>query len=133
MAGMRIGIMSRIRKQSPGEVKDKLLISIMPGVQSLVVPSVKADFLSSDLLAQTPDTATLSRWAINEAHFQYQLSDPITEFEPITHSTQFVRALELLRSQWPGVTPLATFDLPDSGISNVDPNRELQFLFRPRS
>ncbi len=61
-------------------------------VSNLVLPSAGRVFRKRTYTVQVSDTATLNRWAINEAHFQYQLGDPITEFEPVAPSTQFVRA-----------------------------------------
>src|SRR5262249_49482957 len=61
-------------------------------VANNVLPSAGRRFRKRTYAAQLSDTATLSNWALNEAHFQFQLGDPITQFEPINPSTQFVRA-----------------------------------------
>ncbi|HEY9233084.1 MAG TPA: TonB-dependent receptor, partial [Blastocatellia bacterium] len=61
-------------------------------VSNLVLPSAGRIFRKRTYTAQLADTLTLNNWAINEAHFQYQLGDPITEFEPVSPSPQFVRA-----------------------------------------
>jgi hypothetical protein len=60
-------------------------------VSNNTLPSAGRVFRRRTYTAQLSETATISRWAINEAHLQYQLGDPITQFEPITPSTQFVR------------------------------------------
>jgi hypothetical protein len=60
-------------------------------VSNLVLPSAGRIFRKQTYTAQLADTWTLSSRAINEAHFQYQLGDPITEFEPVTPSPQLVR------------------------------------------
>ena len=60
-------------------------------VSGNVLPSAGRIFRKRTYAAQLSDTATLSSRVLNEAHFQYQLGDPITEFEPVTPSTQLVR------------------------------------------
>jgi hypothetical protein len=61
-------------------------------VSGNVLPSAGRVFRKRTYALQLSETATLTRWAINEAHFQFQLGDPITQFKPVTPSTQFVRA-----------------------------------------
>lgn len=61
-------------------------------VSNNVLPSAGRIFRKRTYAVQLSETATLSKWAINQAHFQFQLGDPITEFAPVTPSTQFVRA-----------------------------------------
>ncbi|MFL6215384.1 MAG: TonB-dependent receptor domain-containing protein [Blastocatellia bacterium] len=60
-------------------------------VSNLVLPSAGRIFRKQTYTAQLGDTWTLGSRAINEAHLQYQLGDPITEFEPVSPSPQFVR------------------------------------------
>lgn len=61
-------------------------------VSNIVLPSAGRIFRKRTYAVQLSETAALSSWAINEAHFQFQLGDPITQFVPVTPSPQFVRA-----------------------------------------
>jgi len=60
-------------------------------VSNFTLPSAGRTFRRRTYAAQLSETATLSSWAINEARFQFQLGDPITQFEPINPAPQFVR------------------------------------------
>jgi carboxypeptidase family protein len=55
------------------------------------LPSSARYFRRRTYSAQLSETAAFARF-VNEARFQYQLGSPITQFEPVSPSTQFVRA-----------------------------------------
>lgn len=55
------------------------------------LPSAARTFHRRTYAAQLSDIATLSPSMINEARFQMQVGSPITEFDPVSLSTQFVR------------------------------------------
>ena len=57
----------------------------------LVLPSAARTFRRRAYAAQLSETATLSGRAVNEARFQFQAASPITQFDPVSPSTQFVR------------------------------------------
>lgn len=80
-------------------------------VGGLSLPSADRIFRRRTYVAQLAETAALSRAVINEGRLQFQLGSPITQFDPVTPSTQFVR---------PG---LATEG--ESRVANLQ-NRQLQ-------
>jgi outer membrane receptor protein involved in Fe transport len=54
-------------------------------------PSAARTFRRRTYAAQLSETATLSSTAVNEARVQFQVGSPITQFDPLSSSTQFVR------------------------------------------
>ncbi len=61
-------------------------------VSGNVLPSAGRQFTRHAWTAQVNETAVLSSSMLNEARFEYQNADPVTQFEPLTPSTQFTRA-----------------------------------------
>jgi Carboxypeptidase regulatory-like domain/TonB dependent receptor-like, beta-barrel len=59
-------------------------------VGGLDLPSTERIFRRRTYAAQAAETAILSPRAVNELRFQFQLGSPITQFQPVTPSTQFV-------------------------------------------
>jgi outer membrane receptor protein involved in Fe transport len=55
------------------------------------LPSAARTFRRRTYAAQVSETTTVSPNAVNEARFQFQVGSPITQFEPLNSSTQFVR------------------------------------------
>ncbi|HEY7545684.1 MAG TPA: TonB-dependent receptor [Blastocatellia bacterium] len=55
------------------------------------LPSAARTFRRRAYAAGISETAVINDHLVNEARFQFQLGDPITEFEPQNPSTQFVR------------------------------------------
>jgi len=55
------------------------------------LPSAARVFHKRTYAAQLADLAVLNAAAINELRLQFQLGSPITQFEPVNPSTQFVR------------------------------------------
>ncbi len=61
-------------------------------VSGNVLPSAGRQFTRHAWTAQVNETAIISSSMLNEARFEYQNADPVTQFEPLTPSTQFTRA-----------------------------------------
>src|SRR5262249_19653531 len=62
-------------------------------VGNTILPSAGRVFKRRTYIGQISETAILSpRW-VNEARFQRQFGSPITQFDPVNNSTQFVRTL----------------------------------------
>src|SRR5262249_37788144 len=61
-------------------------------VSGNVLPSAAREFTRHSYGAQINETAILSSSMLNEARFEYQNADPVTQFEPLTPSTQYTRA-----------------------------------------
>jgi hypothetical protein len=61
-------------------------------VSGNVLPSAARQFTRHAYGAQINETAILSSSMLNEARFEYQNADPVTQFEPLTPSTQYTRA-----------------------------------------
>lgn len=60
-------------------------------VGGIALPSAARTFTRNTYTAQISETATLSNRIVNEVRAQYQLGSPITQFQPMTPSVQFVR------------------------------------------
>lgn len=56
-----------------------------------VLPSAGRAFRRRAYALQFGETAIISPRLVNEAHFQFQVGSPITQFDPLNSSTQFVR------------------------------------------
>jgi hypothetical protein len=54
------------------------------------LPSVARIFRRRTYTGELGDTAVLSSHLLNNAHLQFQLASPITEFDPVVYGTQFV-------------------------------------------
>jgi hypothetical protein len=54
------------------------------------LPSVARVFHKRTFATELAETATLSPSLVNNAHLQFQLASPITEFDPVVYGTQFV-------------------------------------------
>jgi hypothetical protein len=61
-------------------------------VSGTTLPSAGREFRRRTSTYQVNATSVLSASMLNEVRFEYQHGDPITSFDPITPSTQFVRA-----------------------------------------
>jgi Carboxypeptidase regulatory-like domain/TonB dependent receptor len=61
-------------------------------VSGNVLPSAGRQFTRHAYGGQVNETAILSSSMLNEARFEYQNADPVTQFEPLTPSTQYTRA-----------------------------------------
>ena len=61
-------------------------------VSGITLPSAGRIFRRHTSSYQANETAILSSSMLNEARFEYQHGDPITDFDPLTPSTQFTRA-----------------------------------------
>jgi carboxypeptidase family protein len=61
-------------------------------VSGTTLPSAGREFRRHTSSFQINETAVLSSSMLNEARFEYQYGDPITDFDPLTPSTQFARA-----------------------------------------
>jgi hypothetical protein len=61
-------------------------------VSGNVLPSAGREFIRHTYSAQVNETSVLSSTMLNEARFEYQNADPVTDFQPLTPSTQFTRA-----------------------------------------
>ena len=61
-------------------------------VSGNVLQSAGRQFTRHAWTAQVNETAIISSSMLNEARFEYQNADPVTQFEPLTPSTQFTRA-----------------------------------------
>lgn len=59
-------------------------------VGGLNLPSTARIFRRRTYSAQLSETATLSPHAVNQIHLQWQLGSPITQFDPLNPSPQFV-------------------------------------------
>ena len=60
-------------------------------VGGTALPSAARTFRREAYSAQLSETAIISPSILNEAHFQFQLGSPITKFDPVSLSLQFVR------------------------------------------
>ena len=60
-------------------------------VSGNVLPSAGREFTRHTFSIQANDTAVLADNLLNEARVEYLSGDPITDFEPLTPSTQFTR------------------------------------------
>ncbi len=60
-------------------------------VGGLALPSAARTFRRRTYAAQLSETAAVSTSVMNQARFQFQVGSPITQFEPVSPSTQFVR------------------------------------------
>ena len=60
-------------------------------VSGLVLPSAGRRFRRRTYAVQLNATSIVSASTLNEARFEWQNGDPITEFEPLSPSTQFMR------------------------------------------
>ncbi|MBX7220059.1 MAG: TonB-dependent receptor [Blastocatellia bacterium] len=60
-------------------------------VGGLNLPSAARTFTRNTYGAQLTETAIFTPNLVNEARFQFLLGSPITQFQPVTPSTQFVR------------------------------------------
>jgi hypothetical protein len=79
-------------------------------VGGLNLPSTARVFRRRTYAAQLAETATLGPRAVNQFHLQWQLGSPITQFDPVSPSPQFVfpgvatvgesRAADLLNHQY---------------------------------
>jgi hypothetical protein len=54
------------------------------------LPSVARTFYRRTYSGELGETAALSPHLVNNARFQFQLASPITQFDPVVYSTQFV-------------------------------------------
>jgi hypothetical protein len=61
-------------------------------VSGNVLPSAGRQFTRHAWTGQINETSILSSSMLNEARFEFQSADPVTQFEPLTPSTQFTRA-----------------------------------------
>ena len=61
-------------------------------VSGTTLPSAGREFRRHTSSFQVNETAVLSDSMLNEVRFEYQYGDPITDFDPLTPSTQFTRA-----------------------------------------
>jgi len=61
-------------------------------VSGTTLPSAGRIFRRYTSSYQVNDTSIISASMLNEARFEYQYGDPITDFDPLTPSTQFTRA-----------------------------------------
>jgi hypothetical protein len=61
-------------------------------VSGTTLPSAGREFWRHTSSFQLNETAVLSESMLNEVRFEYQHGDPITNFDPLTPSTQFTRA-----------------------------------------
>jgi len=61
-------------------------------VSGNVLPSAGRQFTRHAYGAQINETSIVSSSMLNEVRFEYQNADPVTQFEPLTPSTQFTRA-----------------------------------------
>ena len=61
-------------------------------VSGNVLPSAGREFTRHAWTGQLNETAVLSSSMLNEARIEFQSADPVTQFEPLTPSTQFTRA-----------------------------------------
>ena len=61
-------------------------------ISGTTLPSAGRSFRRHTSSFQVNDTTVLSNSLLNEARFEYQHGDPITNFDPLTPSTQFTRA-----------------------------------------
>ena len=61
-------------------------------ISGTTLPSAGRSFRRETSSYQLNDTMVLSDAILNEARLEYQHGDPITNFDPLTPSTQFVRA-----------------------------------------
>ena len=61
-------------------------------VSGNVLPSAGRQFTRHAWTGQVNETSIISSSMLNEARFEYQTADPVTQFEPLTPSTQFTRA-----------------------------------------
>jgi len=59
-------------------------------VGGLNTPSTARTFRRKTYSAQISETASFTNF-VNEARFQFQLASPVTQFDPVTPATQFVR------------------------------------------
>jgi outer membrane receptor protein involved in Fe transport len=62
-------------------------------VGNTVLPSAGRVFRRKTYIGQVSETAVISPTLINEVRAQFQLGSPITQFDPISPSPQFVRTL----------------------------------------
>jgi Carboxypeptidase regulatory-like domain/TonB dependent receptor-like, beta-barrel len=76
------------------------------GVGGLSLPTTERLFRRRTYAFQLSETATLSPSLVNEARLQFQLGSPITLFDPVAPSTQFV---------YPGVATVGDSRLADLG------------------
>lgn len=60
-------------------------------ISGTTLPSAGREFKRHTSSYQVNETAVLGGNMLNEARFEYQHGDPITNFDPLTPSTQFVR------------------------------------------
>ena len=61
-------------------------------VSNITLPSAGRVFRRHTWSAQVNETSVLAPNMLNEARFEYQNGDPITDFDPLTPSTQYTRA-----------------------------------------
>jgi hypothetical protein len=61
-------------------------------VSGSVLPGAGREFARHTFSMQGNETAVISGTLLNEARLEYLAGDPITQFEPLTPSTQFTRA-----------------------------------------
>ena len=61
-------------------------------VSDITLPSAGRVFRRHTWSAQINETSVLGPNMLNEARFEYQNGDPITDFDPLTPSTQYTRA-----------------------------------------
>ncbi|HEX3702260.1 MAG TPA: TonB-dependent receptor [Vicinamibacterales bacterium] len=61
-------------------------------VSGNVLQSAGRQFTRHAWTGQVNETSVLSSSMLNEARFEFQNADPVTQFEPLTPSTQFTRA-----------------------------------------
>ncbi len=62
-------------------------------VGGLNLPSAGRAFERDTYSAQLAESSVLSEKVVNEARFEFQLGSPITQFTPISPSTQFIRPI----------------------------------------
>src|SRR5262249_15797230 len=60
-------------------------------VGGVSLPTAARTFRRAAYAAQLSETAVLSGAVVNEARLQFQVGSPITQFQPVMPSTQFVR------------------------------------------